>query len=50
MLILYFAFCQASSSLQEYVVMPAKPPGTCSLDQNVPVETGASFFVNPLTG
>jgi len=34
---------------QEYVVMPAKPPGTCSLDQNVPVETGASFFVNPLT-
>ena len=30
--------------------MPAKPPGTCTLDQNIPVETAASFFINPLTG
>merc|ERR1712002_1032953 len=29
--------------------MPAKPPGTCVLDQSLPVETAASFFVNPLT-
>ena len=56
---------------QEYICMPAKPPGmvklvfrkpnhgldvqkcrsgTCVLDQSLPVETAASFFVNPLTG
>merc|ERR1712002_578966 len=29
--------------------MPAKPPGTCVLDQSLPVESAASFFVNPLT-
>jgi len=34
---------------QEYICMPAKPPGTCVLDQSLPVETAASFFVNPLT-
>ena len=34
---------------QEYVVMEAKPPGVCSLDQTLPTESGASFFVNPLT-
>ena len=30
--------------------MPAQPPGVCELDQSLPVETGASFFVNPITG
>jgi len=34
---------------QEYICMPAKPPGACVLDQSLPVETAASFFVNPLT-
>ena len=53
---------------QEYICMPAKPPGmlldinfnfskrstscfpgTCVLDQSLPVESAASFFVNPLT-
>jgi len=34
---------------QEYVCMPAQPPSACSLDQSLPVESAASFFVNPLT-
>eukprot|EP00091_Calanus_sinicus_P006045 TRINITY_DN16639_c0_g1_i1.p1 TRINITY_DN16639_c0_g1~~TRINITY_DN16639_c0_g1_i1.p1 ORF type:complete len:242 (+),score=76.46 TRINITY_DN16639_c0_g1_i1:69-794(+) len=34
---------------QEYVCMPAKPPSACVLDQSLPVESAASFFVNPLT-
>jgi len=34
---------------QEYVCIPAKPPSACSLDQSLPVESAASFFVNPLT-
>jgi len=34
---------------QEYVCMPAQPPSACVLDQSLPVETAASFFVNPLT-
>jgi len=34
---------------QEYVCMPAQPPSACSLDQSLPVECAASFFVNPLT-
>jgi len=34
---------------QEYVCMPAQPPSASMLDQSLPVETGASFFVNPLT-
>ena len=36
--------------LQEYVCVAAQPPGACVLDQSLPVETAASFFVNPLTG
>ena len=36
--------------LQEYVCMAAQPPSACVLDQSLPVETAASFFVNPLTG
>jgi len=39
----------AAGTWQEYVCMPAKPPGTCALDQSLPVESAASFFVNPLT-
>merc|ERR1740124_880828 len=34
---------------QEYVCMAAQPPSACSLDQSLPVECAASFFVNPLT-
>merc|ERR1719348_1658482 len=34
---------------QEYVCVPAQPPSACVLDQSLPVETAASFFVNPLT-
>jgi len=34
---------------QEYVCVPAKPPTACTLDQSLPTETAASFFVNPLT-
>merc|ERR1719317_1722264 len=34
---------------QEYVCMPAQPPSACILDQSLPTETAASFFVNPLT-
>ena len=30
--------------------MPAQPPSACILDQSLPTETAASFFVNPLTG
>jgi len=34
---------------QEYVCVAAQPPSACVLDQSLPVETAASFFVNPLT-
>jgi len=34
---------------QEYVCVPAQPPSACVLDQSLPTETAASFFVNPLT-
>ena len=30
--------------------VPAKPPSACVLDHSLPVESAASFFVNPLTG
>ena len=33
---------------QEYVCVAAQPPSACVLDQSLPVETAASFFVNPL--
>lgn len=34
---------------QEYAIADAKPPTACQLEQDLPVETAASFFVNPLT-
>jgi len=39
----------AGGTWQEYVCMPAQPPITCTLDQSLPTECGASFFVNPAT-